>query len=186
MGDPPGGRSKSLAPPAHREPPTKDAHRESPANGAWPHPKEGASPMWAIARFRCVEQGRCRPSGMKKGAYYTPGSDEHGPGFNRGSGAGARGCGFEERVEAYARTEGGFPISHDACVCRLLVSPLKWQLVFLNSNSHKWSSTHRPPPPPPSPPTRKASPERKTLLQNKPHHHHVLLHAQGWSPPRSF
>ena len=38
---------------------------------------------------------------------YTPGSDEHGPGFNRGSGGGARGCDFEERVGAYARTEGG-------------------------------------------------------------------------------
>ena len=34
---------------------------------------------------------------------YTPGSDEHGPGFNRGSGGGARGCDFEERVRAHAR-----------------------------------------------------------------------------------
>ena len=39
---------------------------------------------------------------------YTPGSGEHGnPVFNRGSGGGARGCGFEERVGVYARTEGG-------------------------------------------------------------------------------
>jgi hypothetical protein len=30
-----------------------------------------------------------------------------GPGANRGSGGGARGCGFEERVGVYARTEGG-------------------------------------------------------------------------------
>ena len=30
-----------------------------------------------------------------------------GPGVNRGSGGGARGCGFEERVGVYARTEGG-------------------------------------------------------------------------------
>ena len=29
-----------------------------------------------------------------------------GPGFNRGSGGGARGCGFEGRVGAYARTKG--------------------------------------------------------------------------------
>jgi len=41
-----------------------------------------------------------------------------GPGFNRGSGGGARGRGFEERVGAYAHTEGGsFPIAHDLCVC---------------------------------------------------------------------
>ena len=30
-----------------------------------------------------------------------------GPGVNRGSGGGAQGCGFEERVGAYARSEGG-------------------------------------------------------------------------------
>ena len=30
-----------------------------------------------------------------------------GPGVNRGSGGGARGCGFEERVGVHARTEGG-------------------------------------------------------------------------------
>ena len=30
-----------------------------------------------------------------------------GPGFNRGSGSGARGCGLEERGGAHARTEGG-------------------------------------------------------------------------------
>ena len=37
-----------------------------------------------------------------------------GPGFNRGSGGGARGCGFEEQAGAYARTEGGlFPIAHN-------------------------------------------------------------------------
>ena len=29
-----------------------------------------------------------------------------GPGFNRGSGGGARGCGFEERVGVHARTGG--------------------------------------------------------------------------------
>ena len=38
---------------------------------------------------------------------YTPGSGEHGnPVFNRGSGGGARGCGFEERVGVHARTGG--------------------------------------------------------------------------------
>ena len=54
-------------------------------------------------------------------AYYTPGSGEHGnPVFNRGSGGGARGCGFEERVGVYARTEGGhflYPFCPCVCVC---------------------------------------------------------------------
>ena len=36
---------------------------------------------------------------------YTPGSDEHGPRW--GSGGGARGCDFEERVGAHARTDWG-------------------------------------------------------------------------------
>ena len=44
---------------------------------------------------------------LEREHHYTPGSDEHGPGFNRGSGGGARGCDFEERVGAYARTYGG-------------------------------------------------------------------------------
>ena len=35
-----------------------------------------------------------------------PEATNTGPGFNRGSGGGARGCGFEERVGAHARTEG--------------------------------------------------------------------------------
>ena len=48
------------------------------------------------------------PPFLYPGCYYTPGSGEHGnPVFNRGSGGGARGCGFEERVGVYARTEGG-------------------------------------------------------------------------------
>ena len=33
---------------------------------------------------------------------YTPGSDGHGPGLG-----GVRGCGFEEREGAHARTKGG-------------------------------------------------------------------------------
>ena len=41
-----------------------------------------------------------------------------GPGFNRGSGGGARGCGFEERVGAYARAEGFVSYSpRSVCVC---------------------------------------------------------------------
>ena len=39
--------------------------------------------------------------------FTPPEATNTGPGFNRGSGGGARGCGFEERVGAYARTEGG-------------------------------------------------------------------------------
>ena len=41
------------------------------------------------------------------------------PVFNRGSGGGARGCGFEERVGVYARTEGGhflYPFCPYVCV----------------------------------------------------------------------
>jgi len=34
-----------------------------------------------------------------------------GPDFDRGYGGGARGCDFEERVEAYERTEGGISYS---------------------------------------------------------------------------
>ena len=40
-----------------------------------------------------------------------------GPGVNRGSGGGARGCGFEERVGVHARTGGiQFPIWLVLCV----------------------------------------------------------------------
>ena len=50
-----------------------------------------------------------RPSVSKaKGLFFTPPEVANaGPGVNRGSGGGARGCGFEERVGVYARTEGG-------------------------------------------------------------------------------
>ena len=36
----------------------------------------------------------------------TPEVTNTGPGFSRGSGGGARGCGFEERVGVHARTGG--------------------------------------------------------------------------------
>ena len=39
--------------------------------------------------------------------FTPPEATNTGPGFNRGAGGGARGCDFEERVGAYARTEGG-------------------------------------------------------------------------------
>ena len=49
--------------------------------------------------------------------FTAPEATNTGPGFNRGFGGGARGCGFGERVGAYARTEGGsFPIAHDVCL----------------------------------------------------------------------
>ena len=45
---------------------------------------------------------------MTSNALFTPPEVANtGPGANRGSGGGARGCGFEERVGVYARTEGG-------------------------------------------------------------------------------
>jgi len=57
-------------------------------------------------------------------AFITPlEATNTGPGLNQGSGGGARGRGFEERVVAYARTEGGRFLPHDVCL-----SPLKWQL----------------------------------------------------------
>jgi hypothetical protein len=41
-----------------------------------------------------------------------------GPGFNRGSGGGSHGCGFEERAGAHARTEGVISFSRRClCVC---------------------------------------------------------------------
>ena len=56
------------------------------------------------------------------------------PGFDRGSRGGARRCGFEERVGAYARTEGGhFLCSSPRCLCGYLpvcVSLLNRRLAF--------------------------------------------------------
>ena len=49
--------------------------------------------------------------------FTPPEATNTGPGFNRGSGGDAQGCGFEERAGAYARTEGGsLPIAHDVCL----------------------------------------------------------------------
>ena len=56
------------------------------------------------------------------------------PGVNRGSGGGARGCGFEERVGVHARM-GGF-ISYSYFVC---VSVLKWQ--FRSAGYIRWIIT---------------------------------------------
>jgi len=66
-------------------------------------------------------------------AFFTPPEATNmGPGFNRGSGGGARGCGFEERVGAYARTEEGlFPIAHGLCLSVCLSS--------LHHKSGSWS-----------------------------------------------
>ena len=49
-----------------------------------------------------------------------------GPGFDRGSGGGARGCGFEERVGVRARTGGIIFYSRFVCV-RACVSVINWQ-----------------------------------------------------------
>ena len=42
-----------------------------------------------------------------EGFITPPEGTNMGPGFNRGTGGGARGCGFEERVGGHALTEGG-------------------------------------------------------------------------------
>ena len=51
----------------------------------------------------------------RRGLVTPPEATNTGPGLNRGSGGGARGCGFEERVGAHARAEGQLPIlvAHD-------------------------------------------------------------------------
>ena len=51
-----------------------------------------------------------------------------GPGFNRGSGVGARGCGLEERVGVHART-GGIQFPMGILCVRLSVCALKRPLV---------------------------------------------------------
>jgi len=61
---------------------------------------------------------------------YTPEAMNMGLGIYQGSGGGARGCGFEEWVGAYARTEGAVsysPRSLRVCVC---VHLLKLPLLF--------------------------------------------------------
>ena len=56
----------------------------------------------------------------KKWIITPPEATNTGPGFDRGSGGGARGCGFEERVGALARSEG--PISYSRRCLRVCVS----------------------------------------------------------------
>ena len=50
-------------------------------------------------------------------SYYIPGSDEHGPGFNRESGGGARGVASKNGQGHMCVQRGAFPIAHDLCVC---------------------------------------------------------------------
>ena len=71
----------------------------------------------------CLPTGK-RPKTIKRerisvpyGFVFTPPEVANtGPGFNRGSGGGARGCGFEERVGVHART-GGIHFLWVFCVC---------------------------------------------------------------------
>ena len=66
--------------------------------------------------------------------FTPPEATNTGRGFNLGSGGGARGCGFEERVGAYARTEGAIFFS-PRCL-RVCLWPLKLQFrsVGLRNN----------------------------------------------------
>ena len=50
------------------------------------------------------------------------------PVFNRGSGGGARGCGFEERVGAHARLGGS--ISYSRFCLSVFLSVTKWRLII--------------------------------------------------------
>ena len=45
-----------------------------------------------------------------------PEATNTGPGFNRGSGGGARGRDFEERIGIFAYRGWSFPIAHDVCL----------------------------------------------------------------------
>jgi len=64
-----------------------------------------------------VEQLRMLISLWSSSLITPPEATNTGPGFNQGSGGGARGCGFEERVGAYARTEGGHFLWPQLSVC---------------------------------------------------------------------
>ena len=60
--------------------------------------------------------------------FTPPEVTDTGPGFNRGSGGGAWGCGFEERVGAHARSGGS--ISYSRRCLRACMCVLKWRLVL--------------------------------------------------------
>jgi len=79
-------------------------------------------PFWCFFFFLLIFDfrfflGRVNPH-LKKNAHFLniidatleiitpPEATNTGPGFKRGTGGGARGCGFDKRVGAYARTEG--------------------------------------------------------------------------------
>jgi len=55
--------------------------------------------------------------------YYAPGSDEHGPSLNWGSGGGARGCDLGERAGAHSMRvqRGAFPLARDLCLPKMTV-----------------------------------------------------------------
>ena len=66
-----------------------------------------------------------------------------GPGFNRGPGGGARGCGFEERAGAYARTEGDHSSSPRSLFVCLSVC-LSYRTIMAVGLFKSKSSTHFP------------------------------------------
>jgi len=73
------------------------------------------------AALRRMFHARCQPGPYVPRCALVatpPEATNMGPGFNRGSGGGARGCGFEERAGGTCAYRGGsFPIAHDASVC---------------------------------------------------------------------
>ena len=79
---------------------------------------------------------------LNRGGVITPPEVTNtGPGFNRGSGGGARGCGFEEWAGAHARTEGGGVIFYSRRCLRVCLSaclsPLRWQFRSAESPTIK-------------------------------------------------
>ena len=68
---------------------------------------------------------------MRESWYLHPPEETNtGPGFNRGSGGGARGCGFKERVGAHARSEEGSISYSRFCLCVCVPWHTKWRLVI--------------------------------------------------------
>ena len=76
--------------------------------------------------------------------FTPPEATNTGPGFYRGSGGGARGCDSEERVGAYARTEGGRFLSRRCLAVlslrtsftMLLLKPMR---SLATASKHTWA-----------------------------------------------
>ena len=71
------------------------------------------TPTGAVARFGAAYS----ENGAAERFFTSPEATNTGPGFNQGSGGGARGCDFEERVGAYICAYRGWPFPSRRCLC---------------------------------------------------------------------